>query len=163
MVKKYNKQGFVDYDELFDKLLAMSIDPIFRTAFAGWRYGEKTGVALLDLRTGELLSKSVSIGSERECAAAHEIVVYSISADTNVLDWDFVLDQYDMLIGGLITAEQYAEIRKGNDESIIQEVREKYLLKKNQSFEELAIQGFMEHQELEWFFIHEQLRDKYRG
>jgi hypothetical protein len=140
----------------------MGIDPIFRTAYAGWVFGEKTGVALMDLRNGELVTKSVEKGTEKNAADENEIIVYSISADNNVLDWDLVLDQYDMLVWGLITAEQYAEIRAGKGEAIIQDVREKYLQKKKQSFEELAIQGYMEHQELDWFFIHEQLRDKYR-
>jgi len=162
MVTKLDKRGFVDYDELFDKLLGMGIDPIFRAAYAGWVLGEKTGVALIDLRNGELVTKSVQPGKEKESAEQHEIVVYSISADTKVLDWDLVLDQYDMLVWGLITAEQYAEIRSGKGEDIIQDVREKYLRNKNQSFEELAIQGYMEHQELDWFFIHVQLREKYR-
>ncbi len=116
----------------------------------------------MDLRNGELVTKSVEKGTEKNAADENEIIVYSISADNNVLDWDLVLDQYDMLVWGLITAEQYAEIRAGKGEAIIQDVREKYLQKKKQSFEELAIQGYMEHQELDWFFIHEQLRDKYR-
>lgn len=36
---KVNKNGFVDYDELFDKLLNMSIETIFRAAYAGWVFG----------------------------------------------------------------------------------------------------------------------------
>lgn len=162
METKIATNNFMDYDELFDRLLGMSIDPIFRAAYAGWIFREKTGVAFMDLRNGELVTKSVLPDKEKESAEQHEIVVYSISADTNVLDWDFVLDQYDMLIGGLIKAEQYALIRNGKGEAIIQDVREKYLQKKSQSFEELAIQGYMEHEELDWFFIHEQLREKYR-
>lgn len=162
METKINKRGFVNYDELFDKLLGMGIDPIFRTAYAGWVFGEKTGVALMDLRNGELVTKSVELGRERECAAPYEIIIYSISANNNILNWEVVLDQYDMLVWGFITPEQYAEIRAGNGESIIKDVREKYLQKKSQSFEELAIQGYMEHEELDWFFIHEQLREKYR-
>ena len=159
---KVNKDGFVDYDELFDKLLDMSIETIFRAAYAGWVFGEKTGVALIDLRTGEMVTKSVDKGTEKMAADENEIVVYSISADNNVLDWDLVLDQYDMLVWGLITAEQYAEIRAGKGEEIIWDVREKYLQNKNQSFEELAIQEYMEREELDWFFIHVQLREKYQ-
>lgn len=162
MVTKIATNNYMDYDELFDKLLCMSIEPIFRTAFAGWVLGERTGVALMDLRTGELVTKSVEKGNEKKAADGNKIVVYSISADNNVLDWDLVLDQYDMLIGGLITAEQYAEIRAGKGEDIIRDVREKYLRNKNQSFEELAIQGYMEREELDWFYIHVQLREKYR-
>ncbi|RXE57730.1 hypothetical protein [Acetivibrio mesophilus] len=119
-------------------------------------------MALIDLRTGEMVTKSVDKGTEKMAAGENEIVVYSISADNNVLDWDLVLDQYDMLVWGLITAEQYAEIRAGKGEEIIWDVREKYLQNKNQSFEELAIQEYMEREELDWFFIHVQLREKYR-
>ncbi|MGE5630662.1 MAG: hypothetical protein ACM3TR_06120 [Caulobacteraceae bacterium] len=162
METKIDTNNFMDYDELFDRLLGMSIEPIFRAAYAGWIFREKTGVAFMDLRNGELVTKSVLPGKEKESAEQHEIVVYSISADTNVLDWDIVLDQYDMLVWGLITAEQYAEIRAGKGEDIIQDVREKYLRNKNQSFEELAIQRYMEREELDWFFIHVQLREKYR-
>lgn len=162
MVMKTDKRGFIDYDELFGLLLGMSIDPIFRAAFAGWVLGERTGVALMDMRTGELVTKSVEKGNEKKAADENEIVVYSISADNNVLDWDLVLDQYDMLVWGLITAEQYAEIRAGKGNGIIQDVREKYLRNKNQSFEELSIQEYMEREELDWFYIHVQLREKYR-
>jgi hypothetical protein len=162
MVTKIATNNYMDYDELFDKLLCMSIEPIFRTAYAGWVFGEKTGVALMDLQNGELVTKSVEKGNEKKAADENEIVVYSISADNNVLDWDLVLDQYDMLVWGLITAEQYAEIRAGKGEDIIRDVREKYLRNKNQSFEELAIQGYMEREELDWFYIHVQLREKYR-
>lgn len=162
MVTKTDKEGFVDYDELFDKLLGMSIDLIFRTAYAGWSFGEKSGVAIIDLRNGELVTKSVELGQERDSAADHEIVVYYIPADQDILNWDNVLIPIEMLTWGYITPEQYTEIIAGGGKDIVEEVRQRYLQKQNKTFEELAIQEYSRSEELDWVFLHFQLRDRYR-
>ena len=162
MVTKTNKEGFVDYDELFDKLLDMNIDLIFRTAYTGWSFREKSGVALMDLRTGELVTKSVEQGKERDSAADHEIVVCYIPADQDIINWDNVLIPSEMLTWGYITPEQYTEIMTGGGKDIIEDVRRRYLQKRNKTLEELAIQEYTRSEELDWVFLHFQLRDRYR-
>lgn len=162
METKIVTNNFMDYDELFDKLLGMSIDPIFRAAYAGWSFGKKSGVALMDLRNGEMVTKSVKQGQERGSAADHEIVVYYIPADQNVISWDYVLIPSEMLTWGFITPEQYTEILAGNGKDIVEKVRQSYLEKKNKTLEELSIQEYSRGEELDWVFIHFQLRDRYR-
>lgn len=159
---KVNEKRFVDYDELFDKLLNMSIEPIFQTAYAGWSFSEKSGVALMDLRNGELVTKSVEQGQERDCASDHEIVVYYIPADQDIINWDNVLIPCEMLTWGYITPEQYTEIIAGGGKEIVAEVRKRFLQKRNKTLEELAIQEYIRSEELDWVFLHFQLRDRYR-
>lgn len=140
----------------------MDFEKIVHAALAGWVYGQKTGAALIDLRTGALVTRSLDPDQVKEYSEDHHIVIFTIEARDNLYDADSILPIPFMHYLGLITDEEFKKAEEEKNPEFINQLRQKYYENYNTSIETLGVQEMCQSGEMDWFYIHDQLMERYR-
>lgn len=158
-----DKKNIIDQCTIAEKIVYMDFDQIVRAAYEGWISGYRTGVCLIDLRNGELVSKSISPDEIDECADENRVALYKIDADDNVQDLNRLLPIDVMYRWQAISDEEYKIAKESiKPEEYINYLQQRHLKRVNLTAKELAIKTLAEWDELEWLHIYDQLDQRYK-
>lgn len=158
---KNNSRGYIPSSRIHEIIYKMDFRLIIQAALAGWVYEEKTGIAVIELRTGNLMTRSIDPDKVKEYLEDDVIAILFIYADENIYDEDTFLPISQMYYHGLITENEYKLAESEKDPQFINELRQRYYDMHNISLETLAVSNLYECRDMDLDYIHDQLREKY--